>query len=67
MPGRVVLVIYPQGGQDDYRALFHEAGHTEHFANTSPELPAEHRLLGDNGVTEGFAFLFEHLLSDSRG
>jgi hypothetical protein len=64
VPGRVVLVIYPQGGQDDYRALFHEAGHTEHFAHTSPELPVEARVLGDNAVTEGFAFLLEHLVSD---
>jgi hypothetical protein len=64
VPGRVVLVILPQGGQDDYQALFHEAGHAEHFANTSPGLPAEQRLLGDNAVTEGFAFLLEHLLSD---
>ena len=64
VPGRVVLVILPQGGQDDYQALFHEAGHTEHFAFADPGLPAEQRLLGDNAVTEGFAFLFEHLLSD---
>jgi hypothetical protein len=27
-------------------------------------LPAEQRLLGDNAVTEGFAFLLEHLISD---
>jgi hypothetical protein len=64
VPGRVVLVMLPQGGQDDYRALFHEAGHAEHFAAMPAELPAEDRLLGDNAVTEGFAFLFEHLLSD---
>ena len=64
VPGRVVLVILPQGGQDDYQALFHEAGHTEHFAHADAGLPAEQRLLGDNAVTEGFAFLFEHLLSD---
>ncbi|MGZ4430963.1 MAG: hypothetical protein ACXVYV_04875 [Gaiellales bacterium] len=64
VPGRVVLVILPQGGQEDYRALFHEAGHTEHFAHTSPELPAEARVLGDNGVTEGFAFLLEHLVAN---
>jgi hypothetical protein len=64
VPGRVVLVMLPQGGQDDYQALFHEAGHAEHFANVDPSLPAEQRLLGDNAVTEGFAFLFEHLLSD---
>jgi len=64
VPDRVVLVILPQGGQDDYQALFHEAGHAEHFANADGGLPAEERLLGDNAVTEGFAFLFEHLLSD---
>jgi hypothetical protein len=56
--------MLPQGGQDDYRALFHEAGHAEHFAGMPAELPAEDRLLGDNAVTEGFAFLFEHLLAD---
>ena len=31
-----MLVIQPQGGPDDWYALFHEAGHTEHFAFTSP-------------------------------
>jgi hypothetical protein len=56
--------MLPQGGQDDYRALFHEAGHAEHFASMPAGLPAEDRLLGDNAVTEGFAFLFEHLLAD---
>jgi hypothetical protein len=64
VPDRVVLVMLPQGGQDDYRALFHEAGHAEHFAGMPAGLPAEDRLLGDNAVTEGFAFLFEHLLAD---
>ena len=29
-----MLVIQPNGGVDDWRALFHEAGHTEHYANT---------------------------------
>jgi hypothetical protein len=62
VPGRVVLVIQPMGGPDDWRALFHEAGHTEHFANTSPGLPVESRRMGDNAVTEGWAFLFEHLV-----
>ena len=39
VPGRVVLVIQPIGGPDDWLALFHEAGHTEHFAHTSASLP----------------------------
>jgi hypothetical protein len=61
IPDRVVLVIKPQGGPDDWRALFHEAGHTEHFAHTSPSLSVEERRLGDNAVTEGWAMLLEHL------
>jgi hypothetical protein len=64
VPGRVVLVLKPQGGADDWRALFHEAGHMEHLANTSPLLPVEERRLGDNAVTEGWAALLEHLTID---
>ena len=64
VPERVVLVIQPIGGPDDWRALFHEAGHTEHFAHTSPDLPLEARRLGDNAVTEGWASLFERLVDD---
>jgi len=64
VPGRVVLVIKPQGGPDDWRALFHEAGHTEHFAHTAASLQMEERRLGDNAVTEGWAMLLEHLTID---
>ena len=66
VPGRVVLVIQPIGGADDWRALFHEAGHTEHFANTSPDLPMEDKRLGDNAVTEGWAMLLQHLTDEPR-
>lgn len=61
VPSDVRLVILPHGGQDDYHSLLHEAGHTEHFAHTRQDLPAEFRCLGDNAVTESFAFLFEYL------
>ncbi len=64
VPDRVVLVIKPQGGPDDWRALFHEAGHTEHFAHTSASLSVEERRLGDNAVTEGWAMLLEHMTID---
>ena len=64
VPDRVVLVIQPIGGVDDWRALFHEAGHTEHFALTSADLSMEERRLGDNAVTEGWATLFDHLVND---
>ena len=64
VPGKVMLVIQPIGGPDDWRALFHEAGHTEHFANTRAELAVEERRLGDSAVTEGWAMLLEHLIND---
>jgi len=64
IPGRVVLVIKPTGGPDDWQALFHEAGHTEHYAHTSPSLTVEEKRLGDNAVTEGWAMLLEHLTID---
>ena len=64
VPEEVYLVIAPQGGRDDFAALFHEAGHTEHYAHVDPQLPMEDRYLGDNSVTEGFAFLFDHLVSN---
>lgn len=63
IPNRIMLVINPIGGPDDWRALFHEAGHTEHFAHTSADLPFEYRRRGDDAVTEGWAFLFEGLIS----
>jgi hypothetical protein len=64
VPERVMLVIQPIGGPDDWRALFHEAGHTEHFAHTSADLAVEDRRLGDNAVTEGWAMLLQHLTDE---
>lgn len=64
VPAEVYLVIAPTGGREDYEALLHEAGHAEHYSNVSASLPFEHRYLGDNAVTEGFAFLFQHLAAD---
>jgi hypothetical protein len=66
VPGRVMLVIKPIGGPDDWSALFHEAGHTEHYAHTSADLAVEDKRLGDNAVTEGWAMLLEHL-TDTPG
>lgn len=64
VPEKVMLCIMPKGGMDDYRALFHEMGHSQHFANVSPEMPFEFKYLGDNSVTESYAFLFEHMVSN---
>lgn len=59
IPGRIYLVTAPHGGPDDYRALFHEAGHAEHFAHFDPGLAVEDRYLGTMALTETFAFLME--------
>jgi hypothetical protein len=64
VPEEVYLVISPVGGHDDYATLFHEGGHTEHYANTDAALAVEYRRLGDNSVTESFAFLLEGMTSD---
>jgi len=64
VPEKVMLVIQPIGGADDWRAFFHEAGHAEHFANTSRDLTMEERRLGDVAITEGWAMLMQHLTDE---
>lgn len=64
VPEDVRLVVRPKGGQDDYRALFHEAGHALHFGLAKAGLPMEDRLLGDNSVTEAYAFVLESILAE---
>jgi hypothetical protein len=64
VPDEVYLVLTRIGGREDYDTLLHESGHAEHYSHVDPSLPVEHRYLGDNSVTEGFAFLFEHLTHD---
>jgi hypothetical protein len=65
VPQEIHLVVAPTGGRDDYVALLHECGHAEHYAWTDPALPFEFRRLGDNSVTEAFAFLFDGLADDA--
>jgi hypothetical protein len=57
-------MLTPVGGRDDFAVLMHEGGHTEHYAHVEPTLPFEYRYLGDNSITEAYAFLFEHLIED---
>jgi len=61
VPDEVYLVLPPIGGREDYATLFHEAGHAEHYGSTDATLEFEFRHLGDNTVTESFAFLLEGL------
>ena len=65
VPAEVYLVMPPIGGREDYAALFHEAGHAEHYGCTDAELPFEFRHLGDNAVTESYAFLLQGLTADN--
>ena len=64
VPDEVYLVVPRVGGREDFAALFHEAGHAQHYGNMDATLPVEYRYLGDNTVTESFAFLFEHIPED---
>lgn len=66
VPEEVYLVIKPIGGRDDYETLLHEAGHVEHYAHVDRSLAVEARRLGDNSVTEAFAFLFQYLAADEN-
>lgn len=66
VPDEVYLVIKPVGGQDDFQALMHEAGHAEHFSWVDREMPFAFRSLGDDAVSETYAFLFEHLTHNPR-
>ena len=54
VPDEVYLVIAPVGGREDFAALFHEAGHTEHYAHVDRLAagggPLPGRQLGDRGV-----------------
>jgi len=65
IPQEVYLVLRPHGGQGDWTTFLHELGHALHFAYMRPDLPMEHRWLGDNSVTEGYAMLFDHLMQDA--
>src|SRR3989304_4749571 len=64
IPSEIYLVVMPGGGQDDYEALLHEGGHALHFGNTDSKLDFEYKYMGDNAVTEGFAFSMEQLMQN---
>ncbi len=66
IPSEIYLVVMPAGGQDDYETILHEGGHALHFGNTEPNIDFEYRYLGDNAVTEGYAFCMEQLMQNKR-
>jgi hypothetical protein len=64
IPDEIRLVIRPVGGQADFQTLLHEAGHAHHYAGTSKSLAPEFKYIGDYALTETYAFLFNHLISN---
>ncbi len=62
VPDEIYLCVMPKGGHQDYSSFLHELGHSLHFGFASKNLPPEYRLLGDNSVTEGFAFTLEYFM-----
>jgi hypothetical protein len=64
VPGDVRLVVLPRGGHEDFGSALHELGHLEHFAHIAARLAPADRLVGDESVTEGWAFLFQYLLAE---
>lgn len=64
VPDEVKLVITPVGGQADYQAFFHQAGHAQQAGWTSRNLHPEFRFGGDYAVTEAQAFLFHYLVAE---
>ena len=65
IPEDIRLVIRPAGGQSDYQSFLHESGHAQHYGWASSQLPPEFKYTGDYALTETYAFLFNHLISDS--
>ncbi len=65
IPEEVKLVIRPVGGQSDYQAMLHEAGHAQHYGWAAADLRPEFKYTGDYALTETYAFLFNHLPFDS--
>ena len=63
VPTDIRVQVKPIGGQDDYDGFYHEMGHALHFLHVT-EKDFEFIYLGNNTITEMFAFLFEHLLDD---
>ncbi len=57
----IYLSVKPEGGLDDYSAFFHESGHALHFAYESPGLGYAMALMGNNTVTETYAYTFQNL------
>jgi len=66
VPDEIRIVASPRGGCVDFLSFFHELGHAQHAAHTHPRLPCAYRLMGDDAVSEAFAFLFQALVLEEQ-
>ncbi|QNO15129.1 hypothetical protein HYG86_10330 [Alkalicella caledoniensis] len=66
IPDEIFLSFNPRGGIEDYQTSLHETGHCQYYANMSKNLPFEFKRLGDKGLGEGYAFLFQFLTKNSH-
>jgi hypothetical protein len=64
VPEEIKLSLSLHGGPIDYQTMLHEGGHAQHYAWASSTLPVEFKFAGDPAVSEGYAFLFQHLMLD---
>jgi len=64
VPGEIWIVASPRGGYADFLSFFHELGHAEHFAGANAELSCAYRVMGDDALTEAFAFLLQSVVLD---
>jgi hypothetical protein len=65
-PADVRMSVKPVGGLDDYRTLFHEAGHAVHFASATIE-PKELVTLAHGTPSEAFGEFFRALSPTCTG
>jgi len=66
IPSEIYLSVKPEGGLDDYEAFMHESGHSMHFAHSNPKNSFAQNILGNNTVTETYAYLFEKMLMNKH-
>ncbi len=64
VPGRVVLVLKPQGGPTTGAPSSTRRATRSTSPTPTPSLSPEERRLGDNAVTEGWAMLVEYLTTE---
>ncbi|MCP4228972.1 MAG: hypothetical protein GY771_02340 [bacterium] len=61
VPGDIRVNLKPMVGIWDYFTALHEFGHALHYANTSPDIPQEFRIMGTSELTETYAMLFNNM------